>query len=182
MMIDENENEYVAINEDEDDEIREYRDEVIRQIDDDDPSLSEICISSEADDLHVMPNDGEWKEFGASLGRNTNITDVTIQINDIQRGVQVVYFFQGFAMNRSIEKLDVHDVVESSDMFPLLVPFFMNNNSLKTLRVSCKEGGDECLSKIAFALGQFNSLTDFLFLVVLLITREVHRAGLLRHW
>jgi Ran GTPase-activating protein (RanGAP) involved in mRNA processing and transport len=75
--------------------------------------------------------------------------------------VQAVYFFQGFAMNRSIEKLDVNDVVQGSDMFPLLVPFFMNNNSLKTLSVSCKEGGDESLSKIAFALGQFNSLTDF---------------------
>jgi hypothetical protein len=49
-------------------------------------------------------------------------------------------------------------------MFPLLVPFFMNNNSLNALSVSCKEskeGGDECLSKIAFALRQFNSLTSF---------------------
>jgi hypothetical protein len=75
-------------------------------------------------------------------------------------GFHGVRFFQGFAMNRGIEKLDVN-YVQSSDMFPLLVPFFMNNNSLKTLSVSCKEGGDECLSKIAFALRQFNSLTSF---------------------
>ena len=94
------------------------------------------------------------------MGRNTHINEVNISFNTTTMGVQTEHFFQGLAMNRSIVELHV-TYVQSSEIFRLLVPFLVNNNSLKTLCVTCKKGGDECLSKIAFALGQFNSLTDF---------------------
>jgi hypothetical protein len=57
---------------------RENRGEVIRQINDNDPSLHDILIGDEDDDLIVYPNDGDWEGFGASLGRNTHIKEVSI--------------------------------------------------------------------------------------------------------
>ena len=155
-------------NEDEDDEDEimawEYRDEVRRQIDDNDPSLSDIWIG-EDEDFEVYPNDGDWEGFGASLGRNTNIKEVIVKLNTTQmeRGVQTEHFFQGLAKNRSIKSLDIMNFdAERSDMIPLMAPFFMNNKSLETLEISSDGSlGDVCLSKIAFAIGQFNSLTSF---------------------
>jgi hypothetical protein len=110
--------------------LREYRDEVIRQINDNDPSLHDILIGEEDDDLIVYPNDGDWEGFGASLGRSTHIKEVSMYLNTTSMGFHGVRFFQGFAMNRSIEKLDVN-YVQSSDMFPLLVPFFMMYHARK---------------------------------------------------
>ena len=148
---------------DDEDEIRgrrEYKEEVIRQVADNDPSLCDTWIGDEDEDGQVYPNDGDWERFGASMGRNTHINEVNISFNTTTMGVQTEHFFQGLAMNGSIVELHV-TYVQSSEIFRLLVPFLVNNNSLKTLCVTCKKGVDECLSKIAFALGQFNSLTDF---------------------
>ena len=108
-------------NEDEDEIMaREYRDEVRRQIDDNDPSLSDIWIGDNGDSSY-MPDDGDWKQFGASLGKNTHIKLVSIHLNTAQmeRRVQTVHFFQGLAKNRSIKSLDIMNFdAERSDMIP----------------------------------------------------------------
>ena len=61
---------------DDEDEIRgrrEYREEVIRQVADNEPSLWDTWIGDEDEDGQVYPNDGDWERFGASMGRNTHI-------------------------------------------------------------------------------------------------------------
>jgi hypothetical protein len=164
--LDDDDEEEEDENEDEDDadEIEHLRvfdrERVRRQIDDNDPSLHDVFIGDYSGGY--MAHDGDWKAFGASLGRNTHIKFVSIHLNATQMGVQIVHFFQGLARNRSIKSLDIIFDAESSDMFPLMAPFFMNNNSLETLEIT-REGRwvDGCLSKIAFALGQFNSLITF---------------------
>jgi len=84
-------------------EIREYREKVRRQVVDNDPSLSEIWIGNEEVN-EIIPNDGDWKGFGASMGRNTHINELSFSLDTSQMGVQVVHFFRGFAMNRCIQR------------------------------------------------------------------------------
>jgi hypothetical protein len=62
-------------------EMRERRVKMIRQIDDNDPSLSEIWIGTDEDEYEVMPSDRNWKGFGEIMGRNTHINEVTFSLN-----------------------------------------------------------------------------------------------------
>jgi hypothetical protein len=143
-------------------ERRENREEVLRQVGDNDPSLNDIWIGTEDDDGIVYPNDGDWKGFGESLGRNTHINEVAFSLNTSQIGVQLVHFFRGFAMNRCIEKLILDDITsQSNEMFLLLVPFFQQNQKLYDLEIEYSGHRDGCFSRIAFALGQFYSLNNF---------------------
>jgi hypothetical protein len=143
-------------------ERRENREEVIRQVNDNDPSLSDIWIGTEDDDGIVYPNDGDWKGFGESLGRNTHINEVAFSLNTSQMGVQLVHFFRGFAMNRCIEKLILDNITsQSNEMFLLLVPFFQHNQKLYDLEIEYSGHRDGCFSRVAFALEQFYSLNNF---------------------
>jgi hypothetical protein len=107
-------------------ERRENREEVIREVANNDPSCSTLWIGTDEDEFDaIMPNDGDWKGFGESLGRNTHINELAFSLNTSQMGVQLVHFFRGFAMNRCIEKLILDDITsQSNEMFLLLVPFF----------------------------------------------------------
>jgi len=135
---------------------------VRRQVDDNDPSLSEIWIGNEEGN-EIMPNDGDWKGFGASMGRNTHINELSFSLDTSQMGVQVVHFFRGLAMNRCIQRLIIFAGIVSQfdEIFLLFVPFFRDNLKLDGLEINYRGHRDGCLSRIVFALGQFYSLRDF---------------------
>jgi hypothetical protein len=145
-------------------ERRENREEVIRQVHDNDPSLNDIWIGTEDDDGIVYPNDENWKGFGESLGRNTHIETIEfLRFDTSQMGVQAMHFFRGLAMNRCIQKL-IFDGLESQsdELFLFLVPFFIHNHALNALEIAfVRDRRDGCLSRVAFAIGQFYSLSVF---------------------
>ena len=161
---DEDEDEDDEDDEEEMRERRELRDEVIRQVDGNDPSLCNIWIGTEEYDYaQVYPKDGDWKGFGASLGRNTHIKEITFSLITSEMGVQEIHsFFRGLAMNRCIQKLSFEGIAsQSDDIFLLLVPFFIRNQKFDELVIEYIGHRDGCLSKIAFALSQFYSLSEF---------------------
>jgi hypothetical protein len=65
---------------------------------------------------------------------------MTIDLKGSTHGVE--NFFSGFVLNRSIEKLRLigYDGMEY-DNFPLLVPFFRNNQAFESLNVTWKDYG-----------------------------------------
>jgi hypothetical protein len=77
----------------------EFRESVRRQIDNNEPlTVTENgrLLIKDGDDVNgYIPNDWDWKNFGASLGRNTIIEEVTISLNITQMMVQAVHFFRG---------------------------------------------------------------------------------------
>jgi hypothetical protein len=97
------------------------------------------------------------------LGKNTQIKDVALDLDTSQMGVQVVNFFSGLAINRCIQKMKIMAgiVSQSDETFYLLVPFFIHNHVLFELEIEYSGHRDGCFSRIAFALGQFYSLSRF---------------------
>jgi hypothetical protein len=129
----------------------EYR----RQVDSNDPSLLHAQIGSETIDGYI-PHDGDWGEFGASIGRNTCIEEVDISIS--QGDFEI--FARGFASNRSVKSLTIYcEELDNGDALSALLPFFMNNPTFKSLHIMFAE--PTCLQMLASVLRQFDPLTEF---------------------
>jgi hypothetical protein len=128
-----------------------------RQIDSNDPSLIHAIIGGDTiEDFGYIPHDGDWGEFGASIGRNTFIEEVDIDIDQVELGS----FVRGFAMNRSIKSLTICcEALANGKALGALLPFFMNNPAFKSLRV--EYASPTCLRALASILRQFDTLTEF---------------------
>jgi Ran GTPase-activating protein (RanGAP) involved in mRNA processing and transport len=97
-----------------------------------------------------------WGEFGASIGRNTFIEEVDIILNQWD----LSSFAPGFASNRSIKSLTIFcEALDNGEALGALLPFFMNNSAIKTLRIMRAES--TCLHVLASVLRQFDTLTEF---------------------
>jgi hypothetical protein len=127
-----------------------------RQIDRNDPSLRHAEIGIESMDYSYIPHDGDWGKFGASIGRNTFIEEVDINIShgDFES------FARGFASNRSVQSLTIFcEELANGGALGALLPFFMNNPVFKSLRV--EYASPTCLRALASILRQFDTLTEF---------------------
>ena len=63
-----------------------------RRVDSNDPSLRRAEIGSYTMEYEYIPHDGDWGEFGASIGRNTFIEKVYINIVYLNQGDSKVLF------------------------------------------------------------------------------------------
>jgi hypothetical protein len=127
-----------------------------RQVDSNDPSLLCAEIGIEYMDYSYIPHDGDWGKFGASIGRNTFIEEVCININhgDFES------FAPGFISNRSIFKMTIIcEALAKGEVLGVLLPFFMNNSTFKSLRIMYAES--TCLHALASVLRQFDTLIEF---------------------
>lgn len=154
---------------DEDDESsieeRLYRfEKMVRQVEENDPSLLSIDIGFDEGTLFYNV---DWERFGAIIERNTHMKEITVELRFLERQKIVVhFFFRGLGLNRSIERLSLkHYDDETEEMFLLLLPFFQNNESIEYLDVSFEvtvEGEAFGNSRsLAFAPGLFSSLKEF---------------------
>jgi hypothetical protein len=135
-----------------------------RQVDSNDPSLlhADIGIDPTEPNLEYSgysPHDGDWGEYGASIGRNTFIKKVDILIGNISQG-DFESFARGFASNRSVQSLTIDcDELAAGEALGALLPFFMNNPAFKSLHIMCAES--TCLHVLASVLRQFAALAEF---------------------
>ena len=154
---------------DEDDESsieeRLYRfEKMVRQVEENDPSLLSIDIGFGEGTLFYNV---DWERFGAIIEINTHMKEITVELRFLERQKIVVhFFFRGLGLNRSIERLSLkHYDDETEEMFLLLLPFFQNNESIEYLDVSFEvtvEGEAFGNSRsLAFAPGLFSSLKEF---------------------
>ena len=126
-----------------------------RQVDSNDPNLLRVDIG-EGRYNNNFPDDGDWGEFGASIGRNTFIEEIFININQWD----LSSFAPGFASNRSIKSLTIFcEALGNGEALGALLPFFINNSSIKSLRIMMAEW--TCLHVLASVLRQFDTLTEF---------------------
>lgn len=114
------------------------RQELSRLVDRNDPRLTRIVIGGKFDEYTFDKNtsdDEDWEGFGVNIGKNTHLKEMMINLN---RSTHVVEnFFSGFVLNRSIEKLRLIGCGGMEyDYFPLLVPFFRNNQAFESLDVA----------------------------------------------
>jgi hypothetical protein len=128
-----------------------------RQIDSNDPSLLRAEIGSYTVEYSYIPHDGDWGKLGASIGRNTFIEEVRIEVYR----VDLSSFARGFALNRSIKSLTIccGQTNFHGEFLGELLPFFMNNPAFTSLRVEYAE--PTCLHELASVLRQFDTLTEF---------------------
>jgi hypothetical protein len=135
---------------------RQEKLEFRRQIDSNDPSLLHAEIGS----YSYIPHDGDWGKFGASIGRNTFIEKVYINIGYINQG-DFESFAPGFASNRSVQSLTLCCGMRgfTGETLGELLPFFMKNPAFKSLRV--EYANPTCLRALASALRQFDTLAEF---------------------
>jgi hypothetical protein len=142
-------------NVDETDRLRQL--EFRRQIDSNDPSLLRAEIGSYTMEYSYIPHDGDWGKLGASIGSNTFIEEVRIEIFQ----VDLKSFVRGFALNRSVKSLTICCGMRdfNGETLGELLPFFMNNSVFKSLRV--EYAYPTCLRALASALRQFDTLAEF---------------------
>jgi hypothetical protein len=128
-----------------------------RQVDSNDPSL--LCAEIGGDtieDFGYIPQDGDWGEFGASIGRNTFIEEVCIEINQ----GDLSSFARGFASNRSVKSITIYcEALANGEALGALLSFFMNNPVFKSLHIMYAKS--TCLHSLASVLRQFDTLTEF---------------------
>ena len=138
---------------DNEDELRHWE-ELRRRVERNDPTLLGILISERS-----LPPGGDWDQFGASIGGNRFLREITFTLRSRRVGAQ---FFRGVALNRSIEKLSLGGCYEEdNEMLNSLIPFFKNNHAFQCLRVENYMGGEIYLDTLTHALTQFNSLKEF---------------------
>jgi hypothetical protein len=128
-----------------------------RRVDSNDPSLLQLKINSNYI-TDYFPDDGDWGELGASIGRNTFIEEINISIYQ----VDIRSFARGFALNRSIKSLTLNCGMRgfNGETLGELVPFFIKNPVFKSLRV--EDANPTCLRALASSvLRQFDTLTEF---------------------
>jgi hypothetical protein len=132
--------------------------EIRRRVDSNDPSLLHLKITSNITTAY-FPDVGDWGEFGVSIGRNTFIEEININIYQ----ADIRSFARGFSLNRSIKLLTLDCGMWSGfngETLGELLPFFINNPVLKSLRV--EYAYPTCLCALASSvLRQFDSLTEF---------------------
>jgi hypothetical protein len=127
-----------------------------RQIDSNDPSLLYAEIGGTIEDFGYIPHDGDWGEFGASIGRNTYIEEVSIKMNQ----GDLSSFARGFASNRSVKWITIYcEALANGEALGALLPFFINNPVFKSLHIRRAE--PTCLHVLASVLRQFDTLTEF---------------------
>ena len=112
--------------------------ELIRQVEENNPRLRSISIGHEYND------DIDWERFGAVIGRNAHITDMSVIIDGLCFFTQQssVQFFRGLALNRSIKILTVigEDTLENEKVFLMFAPFFQSNPAIEFLEMKMSIG------------------------------------------
>jgi hypothetical protein len=128
-----------------------------RQVDSNNPSLLYAEIGGDTiEDFGYIPHDGDWGEFGASIGRNTYIEEVSIEMNQ----GDLSSFARGFASNRSVKWITIYcEALANGEALGALLPFFINNPVFKSLHIRRAE--PTCLHVLASMLRQFDTLTEF---------------------
>jgi len=135
--------------------------EVRRQVEQNDPNLCDLSVmyGEEHLQLHGLvgciflntQQVGDFGEFGASIGQNTCLKDITFECKAEIMGGDFVDFLCDLRLNRSIEKRTFYGCdFDSKNMFDVLIPFFIGNQALESRHVH----GDVC-GLLASALGQF---------------------------
>jgi hypothetical protein len=130
--------------------------EIRRRVDSNDPSLRRANVGEVFGYSSYIPQSGDWGECGASIGRNTFIEEVCIEIShgDFES------FARGFVSNRSVKSLTIYcEALGDGEALGALLPFFMNNSTFKSLRI--RDSEPTCLRALASILRQFNTLTEF---------------------
>lgn len=105
--------------------------ELLRRLEQNDPTLVEIHVGDEWPDGLEL----EWQWFGAMLGRNSHVKELAVDllyINDNER-----QFIQGLCLNRSIENLNLYSYSrERSEKVDWFIPFLQNNQVIKFVQIS----------------------------------------------
>ena len=100
------------------------------------------------------------------IGRNTHLEELWISIKHQRSPSQgEVNFFDGLALNQSIKKLTLIGCFyfdQSDSIFPMLLPFFQNNQSFECLHISFYGDEDGRYHLLARTLTQFDSLKEFI--------------------
>ena len=148
---------------------------LMRQVEENDPSLLRIYIGF----VNALLNDSDLTRFGAIIGGNTHLEELAIDILDPNPNPNLrspseggLNFFDGLALNRSIKKLSLSSSPFDSEqgagmlpmflpffMFPMFLPFFQNNRAFEHLEIS--NSYYDPTHWLAPTLGQFDSLKEF---------------------
>jgi hypothetical protein len=87
----------------------EFLDMVLGKIESNDPALTKLIIHPFSEGYRLL-TDNEWERLGEAIGRSTHLQDVFI--NDFRGPYRnrFLHILPGFARNRSIQKLRIHDM------------------------------------------------------------------------
>ena len=143
--------------------------ELRRRIENNDPSLDKLAIwdlkTSEYEQQTYVPSSVDaWKADGISLGRNTHIKKIKIEVpEDVEKDTFRI-FCEGLANNSSIEYMYIAYSKFGADVFYLLKPFFLKNKNLREMRLDGNFGSsNDAVEKLCEALQSFCALRKFRF-------------------
>ena len=145
---------------------------VLLSIEYNDPNLVKLRVGYEG----CIPRDGNWLEFGRSIGAHTHLRDLSLDFRPVFQNRMMVcppvyptqqeleFFFTGLAVNTSIQKLSLNSCQLSGTMFSTLILFFKKNTSFHHLAISQSSQRDHrYINLLSIALSEFNSLKEFSF-------------------
>ncbi|KAL9186789.1 hypothetical protein ACHAXT_010509 [Thalassiosira profunda] len=150
--------------------------ELRRSLEDNDPSLDRLAISTfkydDFDDFTYVPINDEWQKDGIALGKHTHVKKMWFRLPDDLEEEKLRAFCAGMATNKSVEHLDVSWKTNGADLIRMLTPFFSKSGKLCSLRfhgwakdsrnparVGTSDGfDDEDILSLAAALGNNRTL------------------------
>ena len=144
--------------------------ELRRRIENNDPSLDKLAISTfRYDDFgqqtYLPATDDDWKRDGVAVGKNTHIKRIKFKLPSWLEKDAFRIFCEGMADNTSIQRMEINYYSDfGGDIFDLLKPFFLNNITLHELRLDgCFGYSKEAVQYLCEALESFSSLQEFSF-------------------
>jgi hypothetical protein len=135
--------------------------ELIRQVEENDPRIRDVSIGHKYNNENTW-DDIDWERFGAVIGSNTHVTEMSVFIDGLrfstQQGVQ---FSRGIALNRSIKKMTVigEDTLANEKIFLIFSPFFQNNPAIEFLNMQMPIGRIGFGPLVALLLNPRSNLT-----------------------
>ena len=107
--------------------------ETRRQIESNDPDLTNLTINTYSDKYNYLPHDGDWERDGNAIGGNVHINELCFAFNlgTVVARDKFESFCRGLANNESIEKLGIGCcALFGGEIFTMLCPFFEKNCNL----------------------------------------------------
>ena len=126
------------------------------------------------------PHDDNWERLGESIGKNTQLSELTMTRVHIAKE-DLEKFFHGIAHNRSIRTLSFrYSSLSGGELFNIMVPFFKNNLNFEWLKQDCCCLNHECRLPFVSALAKFDSLKELILTVkwTMMTKQEI----LSKHW
>jgi len=139
----------------------EYHQYLLRQIKNNDPDCTYLCLSQDGDEYEYLPDnlqDLGW--LGYFIGKSTTLQSLVIEgINLLDSPSAMELFCSEVNQNRTIERISLYGLnpVQTNALFKSMKSFLQSNNNLTSINFIASELDESACQQISLSIGGRNS-------------------------